>query len=60
MFFYILDNANPNFVLQKAKITYRIKSFITELTYSRLYSASYHIPNGVSDTSRSAYLWCCR
>ena len=60
MLFYILDNANPIFVLQKAKITYCIKSFITQLTYSRLYSASYHIPNGVSNTSGSTYLWGCR
>ena len=60
MLFYIFDNANPIFVLQKAKITYCIKSFITQLTYSRLYSASYHIPNGVSNTSGSTYLWGCR
>ena len=60
IFFFILDITKPIFVLQKAKITYRIKSFITELTYSRLYSASYHIPNGVSNTSRSTYLRCCR
>ena len=60
IFFYILHNTKPIFVLQKAKITYRIKSFITELTNSRLYSASNHIPNGVSNTSRITYLWRCR
>ena len=58
--FYIQHNTKPIFVLQKAKITYRIKSFITEPTYGRLYSASYHLPNGVSNTSGSTYLWGCR
>ena len=59
MIVYILDDANPIFVLQKKKVTYSIKSFITEPTYSRLYFASNHLPNGVSNTSRSTCLWCC-